>query len=50
MKVSISQEIKHEGVCVASFPLKLESLKKKPKEKIPCKKDLVGKLGTRVAC
>ena len=47
--VRIGGEFK-ERVCAASFPLKLESLKKKPKGKIPCKKELVGKLGTRGAC
>ena len=44
------RRIQGKGVCVASFPLKLESLKKKPKDKLPCNKELVGKVGTRVAC
>ena len=37
-------------MCTASFTLKLESLKKKPEGKTPCKKELVRKVGTRVAC
>ena len=37
------RRIQGKGVCAASFPLKLESLKKKPKGKRPCKKELVGR-------
>ena len=44
------RRIQGKGVCAASFPLKLESLKKKPKGKMTCKKDLVGKVGIRAAC
>ena len=44
------RRIQGKGVCAASFPLKLESLKKKPRGKRPCKKELVGKVGTRAAC
>ena len=40
----------HEGVCVASFPLKLEKLGKEGKGKKAILEEQVGKLDARTSC